>query len=68
MSNNVSNNPNLQRVLQQAEDTTTQGSGFAAQALAGVTEALTGPLKLLGAVGGMLMGVLGSCGGGCGGI
>ncbi len=70
MSNQVggSTNPNLQRVLQQAEDATTQGSQFAAEAAGGMEKLLGGGLKLAGAIAGMLGGVLGSCGGGCGGI
>lgn len=68
MSNEINNNPNLQRVLQQAEDVTTQGSGFAAEAHAGMEKLLSGGLKMAGAIAGMLGGVLGSCGGGCGGI
>jgi hypothetical protein len=70
MSNNIngSSNPNLQRVLDQAEAHLQGGSEFAAQAHGTMEKILGGGLKLAGAVASMLGGVLGSCGGGGGGM
>ena len=67
MSDNVSNYPRTQAVLDQAA-ATGNGDPFTQAAGLGMEQIMSQGLKLGGMIAGLLGGILGSCGGGCGGI